>query len=131
MNLEIMDVLPYVKQLFYPQISPQTVLEIAPDATGAKDILADNGRTYYEIASPYDEGFMGYADVIVCLNVSEQDWDVYVQRIKQSMFPLSLIVIAVPSDIEVRKYFQTFSSVMILLSDGTQFSAAIIGKDDV
>jgi hypothetical protein len=131
MNPEVIELLPYAKRLFYPQIAPQTILEIAPDGTQVKDVLADNGRTYYEIPSPYDESFMGYADVIACFNIAEQDWDVCVERIKQSMFPMSILIATLPAHIDIRKYFQTFSLFMTFLSDGTAFTAVVIGKDDV
>lgn len=130
MNQDVLDLLPYAKRLYYPQISPQTVLEIAPQNSWAHDILAD-GISYYDIPSPYDEGFLGYVDVFACLNVAEQDWDVYVQKIKQTMFPMSILVMVVPVQIDVRKYFQLMSSFMVILNDGTMFLAAVVAKEDV
>ncbi len=130
MNQDVFDLLPYAKRLYYPQVSPQTVLEIAPQNSWAKDILAD-GISYEEVPSPYDESFLRYADVFACLNVTEQDWDVYVQKIKQTMFPMSILIVVVPVQIDVRKYFQLMSSFMVILNDGTMFIAAVVAKEDV
>lgn len=130
MNQDVLDLLPYAKRLYYPQISPQTVLEIAPQNSWAWEILAD-GISYDDVPSPYDETFLRYADVFVCLNVTEQDWDVYVQKIKQNMFPMSILVMVVPAQIDVRKYFQLMSSFMVILNDGTMFIAAVVAKEDV
>lgn len=130
MNQDVFDLLPYAKRLYYPQVSPQTVLEIAPQNSWAWEILAD-GISYDDVPSPYDETFLRYADVFVCLNVAEQDWDVYVQKIKQTMFPMSILVMVVPVQIDVRKYFQLMSSFMVILNDGTMFIAAVVTKEDV
>lgn len=130
MNQDVLDLLPYAKRLYYPQISPQTVLEIAPQNSWAWEILAD-GISYYDIPSPYDEGFLGYVDVFVCLNVVEQDWDIYVQKIKQTMFPMSILVAVLPAQIDVRKHFQMMSSFMVILDDGKTFIATVIAKEDV
>ncbi len=129
MNQDVFDLLPYAKRLYYPQVSPQTVLEIAPQNSWAKDILAD-GISYEEVPSPYDESFLRYADVFACLNVTEQDWDVYVQKIKQNMFPISILVAVLPAQIDVRQYFQTLSSFMVILDNGTTFVATVIAKED-
>jgi hypothetical protein len=128
-NQDVFDLLPYAKRLYYPQVSPQTVLEIAPQNSWAKDILAD-GISYEEVPSPYDESFLRYADVFACLNVTEQDWDVYVQKIKQNMFPISILVAVLPAQIDVRQYFQTLSSFMVILDNGTTFVATVIAKED-
>lgn len=130
MNQDVLDLLPYAKRLYYPQISPQTVLEIAPQNSWAWEILAD-GISYDDVPSPYDETFLRYADVFVCLNVTEQDWDVYVQKIKQNMFPMSILVMVVPAQIDVCKHFQMMSSFMVILDDGTMFIAAVVAKEDV
>lgn len=130
MNQDVFDLLPYAKRLYYPQISPQTVLEIAPQNSWAWEILAD-GISYDDVPSPYDETFLRYADVFVCLNVAEQDWDVYVQKIKQNMFPMSILIVVVPVQIDVRKYFHLMSSFMVILNDGTMFIAAVVAKEDM
>jgi len=129
MNKDVFDLLPYAKRLYYPQVSPQTVLEIAPQNSWVQDILAE-GISYEEVPSPYDESFLRYADVFACLNVTEQDWDVYVQKIKQNMFPISILVAVLPAQIDVRQYFQTLSSFMVILDNGTTFVATVIAKED-
>jgi len=44
---------------------------------------------------------------------------------------MSILVMVVPVQIDVRKHFQMMSSFMVILDNGTMFIAAVVTKEDV
>lgn len=126
---EVYSILPYIKQSFYKQVYPTTILEIEPVDDTAREILAD-GLAYHTIPDAYSEDFMGYADMFVCLNVEEEDAFAYWNTITFSMGNnTALLLIRYPPSVDPRVTFKTKSAFSIVLSDGYMFSAMIIERD--